>query len=338
MNSTRAYQNKSDQTMYLLSGDYRTLLSFAVPKMGLSRVKLRLSLHLAYYFSNNEITEQQQNLVSRLNTMMGDRITSFMLHAIDKNQTRWQGVFESDDQLYGVKVFQNHEDAYHEYAQTKIVEQHFTGPFIVPSIVNCQEGFLISRFVSRERHCMAEDGVLDRLIYHTKQAVENCTAFKIPVDIVPLNYPGLFLKLENSDLIRRVKKWLSSHPDQIPMIPIHGDMTPWNIFVDTHEKLVLTSFERAGWHVPFYDVFHFHLQPQALLSRQPAPLSKLLNDNMPWGEYKWLKSALMLYLIDQLCCDLSDFHDKQYNDIWLSRMIRNKEAWLEEVLDSEDHI
>lgn len=337
MNSARAYHDKSDNVTYLLSGDYRPLLSVAAPKMGMARVVRRMRLSCAYYFCKTGLSEQQKNLVERLGDLMNGRVTVLMLHAIDQKQTLWQGVVESDGQLYGVKVFQNHEDAYHEYAQTKIVEQYFTGPFIVPSIVHCQDGFLISRFVSRERSSLGEDGVLDRLIYHTKQAVENCTAFKVPGDIVPLNYPGLFLKLENSDLIRRVKKWLSGHSEQIPMIPIHGDMTPWNIFVDAHEKLVLTSFERAGWHVPFYDVFHYHLQPHALLARKPAPLSRLLAD-MPWADYKWLKSALMLYLIDQLCCDLSDLHDKHYNDQWLAHMISSKESWLEEVLNSEDHV
>mgnify|MGYP000913193078 CR=1 FL=1 len=139
------------------------------------------------------------------------------------------------------------------------------------------------------------------------------------------------VKLENSALTRAVKEWLVEHPDQMPIIPIHGDMTPWNIYVDGNERLVLSSFERAGWHVPFYDVFHFHLQPQALLGRPTQSVHKLLA-GMPWESYPWLEQALVLYLIDQLCCDLGDLYDKQYNDPWLLPMIRKKEKWLAEVL------
>lgn len=324
--------DKRKNTAYLLAGDYRDLIESALPRNGILGLWRKARLLIGYYLPKKPLSEPQRMFVDKISNLMGGRITSLLFYSTDHLQTRWRGVLESDGQLFSIKVFQNRDDAYHEATQTKIVEQYFTGPFIVPHVVQCQDGILISRFVPRMRGILAEDGVLDRLQYATIESMNKSTSFKVPKDIVPLNFPGLFVKLENSELTRRVKEWLAGHPDQMPIIPIHGDMTPWNIYVDESERLVLSSFERAGWQVPFYDVFHFYLQPQALLSRSAAPVTRILAD-LPWRRYPWLEVALVLYLVDQLCCDLGDLYDKQYNDPWLLPMIRKKERWLWDLLD-----
>ncbi len=317
-----------NHTAYMLAGNYGALLDVALPKNRWRKWCLRV----AKYLPKKPLDEPQKMFVDRVKALMGGQLTSYVLYTTDMGQTRWRGVLQSEGQLYAIKAFQSRDDAYHEFTQTKIVEQYFSGPFIVPHVVHCQDGLLISRFIPRGRQILQEDSVLDRLFFTTKEMIDKSTSFKVPKDIVPLNFPGLFVKLENSALTRAVKEWLVEHPDQMPIIPIHGDMTPWNIYVDENERLVLSSFERAGWHVPFYDVFHFYLQPQALLGRSSQSVRKLLND-LPWGTfYPWLEQALVLYLIDQLCCDLSDHYDKQYNDPWLLSMIHKKEKWLAEML------
>ena len=331
MTEAFATSDKRRRMTYMLAGDYRPLLDVALPQSGLRGMWRKWRLHACYYLPKKPLDEQQKLFVERVKALVGGHLTSYVLYTTDLGQTRWRGVLQSEDQLFSVKAFQSRDDANHEFTQTKIVEQYFTGPFIVPHVVQCQDGLMISRFIPRSRAILIEDSVLDRLFFTTQELVNKATAFKVPKDIVPLNFPGLFVKLENSALTRAVKEWLIEHPDQMPIIPIHGDMTPWNIYVDGNERLVLSSFERAGWHVPFYDVFHFHLQPQALLGRPTQSVHKLLA-GMPWESYPWLEQALVLYLIDQLCCDLGDLYDKQYNDPWLLPMIRKKEKWLAEVL------
>jgi hypothetical protein len=212
-----------------------------------------------------------------------------------------------------------------------LVEDHFSGPFVIPHVINCQDGVLVTDCIVKQRPITSEDAVLDRLFYYTDQAITQSKTSKIPKDIIPLNFPSLFVKLENSDLIRRIREWLQQATESLPMIAIHGDMTPWNIHVDTHERLILNSFERAGWHVPYYDVFHFMLQPLALSPRNNISIVQWL-EQLNITAYPWLQTALKLYLIDQLCCDLTDLYDKEYNDPWLSTMIENKANWLEQLL------
>jgi thiamine kinase-like enzyme len=115
-------------------------------------------------------------------------------------------------------------------------------------------------------------------------------------------------------------------------VPIHGDMTPWNIFVSKEEKLILVDYERAGWHVPFYDVFHYILQPWALRPHTPDLAALIFKKD--WYEKGWLNEALILYLIDQLYNDMTDFNIKKYRHKHLQQAIENKKAWLNEAFDA----
>lgn len=335
MKAAYLIDDAAKQTAYLLGGDYAGLLRLMRThhrRFGVYETMRARALRL---FKSKKLQSELEHTVWRkVSVAVNESITSMALFSTDMQKTIWHGVVQTERNLYMIKLLPNHDDAYHEYGQTKIVEQYFTGPFVVPHIVNCQEGVLVSRFLSRARPVQMEDAIADRLMYYTTQAIDHCTSFKVPKDFMPLNFHGLFIKLEDSHLIHMTKKWLAGQPDQMPIIPIHGDMTPWNIYVDGQERLVLSSFERAGWHVPFYDVFHYHLQPQALISSKPKSLNVLLKE-LPWDKYPWLKIALVLYLVDQLCCDLSDLYEKSYTDPWLKTLIINKHFWLKEVLYSE---
>jgi hypothetical protein len=315
----------------IVVGDYRGLLQTSMTDAGwfsfLGKLKLGLNIHLF----KKTLSDSQQHLIKKVTQTFNHRLDGIFIRSTDQLQKRWRGVIQSDGQYYTVKTFQLHEDAYHEYTQTKIVEQYFTGPFIVPHVINCQEGILISQFIAKARSIQTDDGVLDRLHHYTHHAIEHAVTSKLAVDFIPLNFPALFTKLEDTALTRFVREWLGEYKTKLPVTPIHGDMTPWNIYVDAQERIVLSNFERSGWHVPFYDIFHFHLQTEALFTSKPKSVFKLL-EIMPWEDYPWMRVALALYLVDQLCCDLTDYHELKYNDPWLEPMIKAKHTWLKEVL------
>lgn len=119
--------------------------------------------------------------------------------------------------------------------------------------------------------------------------------------MIPLDFHALCINAGYVDLSALVRQWpaLRSHA-QVPIVPIHGDVTPWNLFINDDEKIVLTDYDRAGWHVPYYDYYHYILHPVSGRARAP----KLSSFAFDTGHVQ-ANEFLRLYLIDQIYQDIS---------------------------------
>ena len=333
MSNAFAFFDTKNNAHCIVQGNYQALLQHGVPAyIQQTSVLSRFLFNLKIIIAKKSLSDAQDQLIKRITYGFNTPVTGLFIRSIDQKQKKWRGIFSTHDMLYMVKTFNSYEDSYHEATQTKIVEQHFSGPFIVPRVISCQDTILISHFIPKARSVQDDDGILDRLYHFTHRMIEESTAKKSAIDFLPINFPVTFAKLEDTILTKYIKEWLAQNNQQIPVTPIHGDMTPWNIYVDHQERIILNNFERAGWHVPLYDIFHYTLQPQALFLSKPKSVIPLI-EKLPWESYPWLRTALILYLVDQLCCDLSDLHDSQHNDMWLQSMIKIKKYWLEELLE-----
>jgi len=77
-------------------------------------------------------------------------------------------------------------------------------------------------------------------------------------------------------------------PPDLPVhwVPIHGDMTPWNLRVDVRGRLWLTDWESATWGPPAADLVRFALSARSIQERDPyqiahwASQSLLLRDGV----------------------------------------------------------
>jgi len=130
-----------------------------------------------------------------------------------------------------------------------------------------------------------------------------------------LDMPLMLEKIGMSDLWLRIMQTLN-HYRQVPVVPVHGDLTPWNAFRDDRGHIAIVDFERCGWHVPFYDLFHLHIQTAAVFHNRALFPDKICTEIARTtgvsGEqiYLWL----LLYLLDYLHSELINQFVNQYKN------------------------
>lgn len=319
------------QWHYLGFGGYRKLLPYLTFKSGTARRldRLALSLQSCLPFLSRQIDIQTKMLWDKLVHLYGNSMNAALLYNTSwYKDTTYIGIIDTPQGRNFVKVYPKQEDLIFQLHQAKFIQEHFSGPFTTIPVLRAQDSFLVSPHIPRKRSIDKDDHI-DSNIIHLSNRLRNATqVFKPARDIIPIDIGVIFMKAGDPVLYRRIRSWALEQHQPLPIIPVHGDMTPWNLYVSLEEKIVLTDYERAGWHVPFYDYFHFVLQPLARQDEAPA-LDKIVFDL----EFDQARQALILYLIDQLYHDMVSHFDKGHTHRYMHNLIKNKRQWLMQALN-----
>lgn len=245
-------------------------------------------------------------------------------------RTHWIGAVETGKGRYFVKVYAQPEDVLFEERHHAFIREHFSGPFVTVPAVVAQNGVLATPIMARSRDVNSDDHIEEKLLQINEEFLKKPGMCKAPREMIPLDLRTLVHGSEHQERIKRALSWVQARGSAVPLVPVHGDATSWNMFVSADEKIVLIDYERAGWHVAYYDVFHFILQNAALLPRHQGLKRLILNKN--WYLREKMEEALVLYLLDQLSFDLHEAAIGGYNRKHFQRLIRSKLEWLDEMI------
>jgi len=316
---------------YLGYGRYRRLLPFLNIKIGLGRKldKLVLTAQSFLPFLKRKPDGNTRMLWERLMRIYPNQISAALFYDTSwYKETTFIGLFEIPQGKNFIKIYPKQEDLVYQQHQARFIQEYFTGPFTTIPVTRAQDIFLVSPYVQKKRPVDKEDHIASNIIHLCNKLKDTTQVFKTPQDIIPIDIGVTFMKANEVELYRKIRTWIAQQNYMLPIIPVHGDLTPWNLFVSLEEKIVLTDYERAGWHVPFYDYFHFVLQPLALKPSAPTLSSLKLE-----LEYKYQRETLIIYLIDQLYHDMVNHFDKGYQHQQILYLIKNKQQWLLELLN-----
>lgn len=240
------------------------------------------------------------------------------------------GLIETDH-VQTIKIFAKPDDVIFATHQARFVQEHFSGPFVILPVTLQQENLLAAPFIRRKRAIARNDYIEEKLLHLADIFAQNTTIYKDIHDMIPIDFYALCINAGYVDLSALVRQWpaLRSHA-QVPIVPIHGHMTQWNLFINDDDKIVLTDYDRAGWHIPYYDYYHYILHEAS--GKKNAP--KLSSFKFQTGHVQ-SNEFLRLYLIDQIYQDISSLVYKKHDHKKLHYQIANKSAWLKEALNQD---
>lgn len=314
---------------YLAWGDYKPLMSALSFKQG-----WKGKLESAWLYIQQILPGQYDaSLVkTSLQRSFSEDITdAFLFDTSWYKQTDLVGVVNSSGKRNFIKIYKNCNEALLEIASFKFVMDHFSGAFVLISQAELRNNVISMPLLKKARNVSPADHIEERLIQLSRGLLNESGIRRNINDMIPLGFLGLLSQCGFQVLAERIISWISRHDHSLHLIPIHGDMTPWNMFVQHDERIVLTDYERVGWHIPLYDLFHFCLQPEAMKPKAES-FYRILKKK-PWYVPQ-IDEGAVLYLADQLYQDLSDKIINGYDHRNLMRAINNKLFWLNEVLSN----
>ncbi len=334
MKKAVSLRNFKGQALYIATGDYGPLVPFLSFKSGLQGWLERMALGVQRFFPKRladrvSVLEQieREMVQAGLSTIRA----AFLYKTGHYKPTQWIGTVETEKGRYFVKTYAKPEDVLFESHHHTFIESHFRGPFVTVPVLAAQNGILVMPAVARRRSLARGDHVEEKFLQINAQFLKEANLKKNIHEMIPMDLLAAVHGSEYRDRIGHAVSWVRARRERdISLVPVHGDATPWNMFVTPDEKIVLVDYERAGWRTPWYDVFHFILQPAALRSRHRSLKSLIFKRN--WFEHEAMTDALILYLLDQLAFDLHDRLVQGYDGKHLRRLIRSKLEWLDEII------
>ena len=322
--------------LYLAYGRYRPLVCHVNFKTRTGRLLDKAALAVQ---SVLHISKKADNRHLMVWNDMRNRV-NYTIDAMILYDTSWYkecqyiGFLKTESKTHFIRYFRQPEDIVFFHHQNQLIQQYFHGIFSTVPVTLSDGNVLLQPVVSRKRSVQKNDHIEDKIVYYTQKTLKSETIRKDIRDIVPIDFFFLCsFEKKGSDLPVKVRVWLDSIQDPVPLIPVHGDLTPWNIIINQQEQAVLIDYERAGWHVPYYDLFHYTLQEQALAANTSCLdyyLKKWADDFGPDT-----RTYLILYLIDQIHYDLNSKKQFEHHNAHLNRMIDTKITWLQKLIGDQ---
>lgn len=321
--------------LYAGFGDFRAHVDQLSFRMGWKQSLHALFLKAQYFNPVPVIRKTHfQPIANLLQSVTPSPILSSLVYDTSwYKETRAIGIVKTSETVYFVKIHAQPEECLFEERQARFVKEMFSGSFLTAPILVSAGNCLFFQFIPRLRAVQADDHIEERLLHLTKNFLDQHAITKDLSDCIPLDLFALCHGTQYADLGKKIRSWIEKNDQQIRHIPVHGDMTPWNMFVNQEEKIVLVDYERAGWQVPFYDLFHYVLQSQALAKNVKALEQILYRKN--WFYAEGMRNLLILYVIDQFYLDLSDHKLKNFAHAGLLNLLETKSHWLETLLHDE---
>jgi hypothetical protein len=308
---------------YVVSGKFRKLIpliSFRLPPRNfLDQIFLYLQLFIKSGVIKDPLLQQQ---FGKLNKYFKN-IDGFIFFKTSwYKETQFTGILQDGQEHYFIKIFKSHEETLFQENQFNFVNKYFSDYFSTITIEKYFDNILANKYIPHARPIGIEDHIEHKILEMTNDFINKQAIVKPVKDCLPIDLG--FVLGEQKKLLGRITSW--AQKQELSIIPVHGDMTPWNMFVDDLGQIVLVDYEAAGWQVAFYDYFHFILQPLAL-KKNAVPIDKMVIDTN--------KDTLILYLVHQLYKHHSEIKQSGFDDKAIRNLVHNKIKWLNELLDAE---
>lgn len=238
-------------------------------------------------------------------------------------ETRYIGYAGAAGRDYFIKVFRDEQEALFQKHRSLFAENFFRPFFSVVPVAHGYRHILAFPYLSFQKISAGSKLVREQIMAMNRHFLAGDPLYKKMADILPSD---LYFILDPA-LSEKIRPWLDNNPNSLPILPAHGDLTPWNTGMDANGKVILFDDEQAGWHSPWYDYFHYTLQPAALQDRAVSVYRYGLDLDLPHA-----RDGLILYLVDQIYQARHRQKQQGYADKPFLSMIRHKSQWLEELL------
>ena len=198
------------------------------------------------------------------------------------NDTILVGAVGTSRQDYFIKFYKYQEGARKSVFNTQSIVNITDGIFVTSKILKAGERLIASELLSdyvpvvnielAEKLCLE---MCEKSLNDSKE----CPAERFPM-IVEYYQLGSEIKLSDT-----IEKCLA-----------HGDMTKYNCLQDNQGNYALIDYDEVGYYAPFYDYFHWHIQPSAMIGDESISSKKLLSAIQSDSSVDWLR----YYLCHQL--------------------------------------
>ncbi|HEY1096600.1 MAG TPA: phosphotransferase, partial [Alphaproteobacteria bacterium] len=224
--------------------------------------------------------------------------------------TLFVGAIATEDRRLFVKAYRKPDETILAVHQASFIHYYFHQHFTTVKPTQYDENFVFYPLLPHKAKEPDMAKIAETLIV-ISQEYHDVFRFntKPALDYVNLNLPSLLQKEGRIEFWKELRNLLTASP-AIASIPVHGDITPWNLFNSDHTLPVLIDYERAGWHVPYYDWWHLQYQ-YAILHHKTPSLDNLLNklQRASGQDRVFLLRTGLIYMLDQLSYDLQDRED-----------------------------
>lgn len=316
---------------YAATGDYARFIPILSVKPGVKGAIEKRFLQLQKYMPSVNTKLDDLTAFSGLERFLNMPIADgLFFHTAWYKDTQWIGALAHKGTDYFIKIFKQTEECLFETRQHIFVRDHFNGPFVTVPVSMASHVHIFSPLIPRARGVCADDHIIQKLILVQDMFTQTRVIQKQAYDMIPMDMHSIVHGLNCRGVVRAADNFVKSYDKPVNVIPMHGDMTPWNMFVGYDEKIILVDYERAGWHAEYYDLFHYVLQPEALRTAHKSVHDIMRSQN--WYEPQVHKINLVLYLLDQIYFDLDTSLRKRYRHVFIDRLIEHKTRWLAELV------
>jgi hypothetical protein len=300
---------------FLAFSDYGRFVS-SMAQSGVIGFGEKCWLQIQKIYPKHDVSDRiYRNGWEKLNQMLDTPIQDALFVRTDYSKpTLYEGFFATEDRVLSLIAHRHVDDAIMAVHQANFMQYYFQAYFTIIKPVK-QDDNLVVYPVIQERPLPYKITDISRVVYtmsaHYSTLYRDHT--KPALDYVHLNLPSLLHQHGQIALWKDVRAVLDRLPP-LCSVPMHGQMTLRHITGGDHNLPVLSRYERAGWHVPFYD--WLHLQCDMALAKGKNPhidqFMQTLKDKSDLSTDHVLAITL-LYLLDQIAHDLQDKDDfKEY--------------------------
>ncbi len=238
-----------------------------------------------------------------------------------------------------LKVYKDPSDIAHLKRQCDFAHDYFSSHFSLTNVLKTGTNYICYNLIDRGQDPLSYkelyQAAFDMSLHIFKNTTERTKRMET---LMPLDLPLLFEKDGRMDLWRAIYNYIHAYALEnsdglVRIVPVHGDMATWNCLRDQRGAITLLDYERSGWHVPFYDMFHL-VSHTAAVSGQAVYPDALMEEIAETAEVdihvvrKWY----FFYLLDQLHYGMTDYFTEGYTYPRLARGIHCKCQLLAAVL------
>lgn len=250
--------------------------------------------------------------------------SAFLLDTSRHKKTTLVGPVRSSEVRF-VKLYSASNQAEAEVGRAQLVENLALGLFRTAGIVDIRGNLVSYELLPRGRRLRSLGSILAAVKEMCERGLKSAgvdpTLKRIDLERLgtrmnKIGYEGSTI-IENSGIIDIA---LSS-----PSCACHGDCTPWNTFVDGTGKPCLIDYEEAGFSPPFFDYFHWWVQPAVLRSKLSLDVRSFMNPLQREHPDAWM--WYLAYLTLALESDLKKVFIEQSEDPRLERVVK-AHGWL----------
>jgi hypothetical protein len=332
--------NLHGRPQYIGCGDYTNLLNDIVFFSGLRGYAEKIWLMIQKIYPRHAVQDKHLIIAwKKLPTTLQQTVKSTLLWRTDwyKN-TLFVGGVTTDDRRFFVKAYRRPDETLLAVHQASFIHYYFHNYFTTVQPAHYDDSMVFYPLLAHKSNQPDPAAISEKLILIALEHQEIFSANTKPVmDYINLNLPSLLQKNGRIDLWPVIRQTLAS-VSPMASIPVHGDMTPWNIFNSDHALPVLIDCERAGWHVIFYDWWHFQCQPRIMKFQLPKILELITGLHKATNMDKALITQTgLLYMLDQLAYDLQDQDDYPQQKQRLQQTTQLKIKTVEILLNQLQH-